>query len=98
MPPSQKLQGNTQIILNFYYRFLSADKLVSPKDIDPIGPPQDPQIFKTGKQNLKIKIFSLKNCELCVIHGLLILQLKSKEIIQHMSIVVDGRLLLKGRL
>lgn len=44
MPPSQKLQGSTHIVLYFYYNFLSADKLISPKDIDPIGryvAPQD---------------------------------------------------------
>lgn len=35
---------STQVILYFHYRLLAADKLVSPKDIDPIGryvPPQD---------------------------------------------------------
>lgn len=39
-----KAAESTRVILYFYYHLLSADKLVSPKDIDPIGryvPPQD---------------------------------------------------------
>lgn len=39
-----KAAESTQVILYFRYCLLSADELVSPKDIDPIGryvPPQD---------------------------------------------------------
>lgn len=43
MPP-QELQEVLKSFCIFYYYLLSADKLVSPKDLDPIGryvPPED---------------------------------------------------------